>query len=74
MTFEGTCRTILDVVEQHDAGLIVLGTRGLSTFKSVMLGSASRSVAQNADRPVLIVPLARPAEKVIEPVEQAATE
>lgn len=49
-------RTILNRADQHDARLIVLGTRGRSAFKSVMAGSVSRNVAQHAHRPILIVP------------------
>ena len=60
VTYDGTWYTILDVAAQHDAPLVVLGARGLSTFKSVVLGSVSHSVAQHAHRPVLIVP---PAER-----------
>ena len=39
-----------------DAGLIVLGARGLSTFESMLLGSVSHAVVQHAHRPVLVVP------------------
>ena len=56
LTLEGTWHTILEAADEHDASLIVLGARGLSTFKSIMLGSVSHSVAQHAHRPVLIVP------------------
>jgi nucleotide-binding universal stress UspA family protein len=60
VTYDGTWHTILEIATQHDAALLVLGARGLSTFKSVVLGSVSHSVAQHAHRPVLIVP---PAER-----------
>ena len=56
--YNGTARTILDAADQHDAGLVVLGARGLSSFKSLLLGSVSHGVAQHAHRPVLIVPRA----------------
>ena len=60
VTYSGTWHTILEVAAQHHTPLVVLGARGLSTFKSVVLGSVSHSVAQHAHCPVLIVP---PAER-----------
>jgi hypothetical protein len=39
-----------------DADVIVLGTRGLTGVKSVLLGSVSRGVLTHADRAVMIVP------------------
>ena len=56
MTYDGTWHTILDAADKYDASLIVVGARGLSTFKSVMLGSVSHGVAQHSHRPVLVVP------------------
>jgi nucleotide-binding universal stress UspA family protein len=56
VTYNGTSRTILEVADTHDAALIVLGARGLSAFRSLLLGSVSHGVAQHAHRPVLIVP------------------
>jgi nucleotide-binding universal stress UspA family protein len=55
-TYEGTWHSILDAAAEHSAGLIVMGARGLSTFKSLLLGSVSHGVAQHARIPVLIVP------------------
>jgi nucleotide-binding universal stress UspA family protein len=55
-TFNGTWHAILEVADEYDVRLIVLGARGLSTFKSLVLGSVSHGVAQHAHRPVLIVP------------------
>ena len=51
-----TCHTILDVADEYDAGLIVVGARGLSAFRSFVLGSISHGVAQHSHRPVLVVP------------------
>jgi nucleotide-binding universal stress UspA family protein len=47
---------ILSVATDVDADVIVLGTRGLSGVKSLVLGSVSRAVLHHADRPVLVVP------------------
>jgi nucleotide-binding universal stress UspA family protein len=47
---------ILAAAGDVDADLIVLGTRGLSGVKSLMLGSVSHAVLHHADRAVLVVP------------------
>jgi nucleotide-binding universal stress UspA family protein len=49
-------RAIVDVAEELDAQLIVVGARGLSTVESVLLGSVSNAVVHHAKRPVLVVP------------------
>lgn len=49
-------RTIVDAADRHHPDLIVMGTRGLSGVKSLVLGSVSHGVAQHATQPVLIVP------------------
>jgi nucleotide-binding universal stress UspA family protein len=67
--FDGTSTTILKVAEQHDAEVIVLGARGLSALRSVVLGSVSHAVVQRAHCPVLVVPPVKHAEAVIAPVE-----
>lgn len=46
---------IIDEAEQEKADLIVIGTRGLSTAKSWMLGSVSTRVMHHAPCNVLIV-------------------
>jgi nucleotide-binding universal stress UspA family protein len=56
VTYEGAWHTILEAAREHDAELVVVGSRGLSTFKSFVLGSVSHGVAQHAHLPVLIVP------------------
>jgi nucleotide-binding universal stress UspA family protein len=48
--------TILAVADEIDAQVIVLGTRGLTGLKSLMLGSVSNAVVQHSDRPVIVVP------------------
>jgi nucleotide-binding universal stress UspA family protein len=51
-----TARTILAVAEELDASAIVMGSRGLTGIKSLLLGSVSHAVIQHADRPVIVVP------------------
>jgi nucleotide-binding universal stress UspA family protein len=53
---DGIARAALEVAEELDAQVLVLGTRGLSGMKSMMLGSVSHAVVHHADRAVLIVP------------------
>ncbi len=47
---------IVDVADQIDAALIVLGSRGLTGIREQFEGSTSHEVAEHAGRPVLIVP------------------
>jgi nucleotide-binding universal stress UspA family protein len=70
-TYEGTWRAIVDVADEYDAGVIVLGARGLSTFKSIVLGSVSHGVAQHSHRPVLVVPPATRGDQATAPEEHA---
>ncbi len=51
-----TWRAILNEADALDASAIVLGSRGLSGLKSLLLGSVSHAVVQHADRPVVVVP------------------
>lgn len=49
-------RTIVDVAHDVDAELIVVGARGLSTVRSVLLGSVSNAVVHHSSIPVLVIP------------------
>lgn len=46
---------IVDIAQREKTDLIVLGSRGLSEFRGMMLGSVSSKVVQHAGCPVLIV-------------------
>jgi nucleotide-binding universal stress UspA family protein len=47
--------TILQTVDEEDCELIILGSRGLTGWKRLMLGSISNAVAAKASQPVLVV-------------------
>lgn len=70
--YQGTAHVVLEVAGQYDADVIVAGARGLSGFKSFVLGSVSHSIAQHAHVPVLIVPPTAEAEAGAEPAQAAA--
>jgi nucleotide-binding universal stress UspA family protein len=48
-------RTIVESAERHDAAAIVMGSRGLTGLRSMLLGSVSGGVVHHADRPTLVV-------------------
>jgi nucleotide-binding universal stress UspA family protein len=50
-----TSEIILNLAEDRDADLIVMGQRGRSGLKSALLGSVSREVINAYHRPVLVV-------------------
>ena len=47
--------TILDVATDEDVAAIVVGSRGRSDVKSILLGSVSNGVIHHAGRPVVVV-------------------
>lgn len=52
--------TLLEIADERDAQLVVLGARGQSPVQSLLLGSVSHAVVQHAHRPVLVVPPSAP--------------
>jgi nucleotide-binding universal stress UspA family protein len=47
---------ILETADEHDAAVIVTGTRGRSRIAAALLGSSAEAIARHAGRPVLLVP------------------
>lgn len=70
---DGIAAAILGVAGDVDADVIVLGTRGLSGVKSLVLGSVSHAVLHHADRAVLVVPSSGLAEQRREWAEHTQT-
>jgi nucleotide-binding universal stress UspA family protein len=50
-----TPQQIVDAAEATDAELIILGSRGMSELKSMLLGGVANKVVQHATCPVLLV-------------------
>ena len=50
-----TPRAILDMTREEGAGLIVMGTRGLSDWGRLLMGSVAHKVVHLAEVPVLVV-------------------
>ena len=53
---ESVAKTIDEVAEDLDAGLVVCGQRGRGAIGSALLGSVSHALAAHTKRPVLIAP------------------
>jgi nucleotide-binding universal stress UspA family protein len=47
--------TILAVADRERASAIVVGSRGISGVKSLLLGSVSGALVHHSERPVLVV-------------------
>lgn len=55
VTPEATALRITKIADEYEASVIVVGARGLSKLKSIVLGSVSHEVVQYSKRPVLVV-------------------
>jgi nucleotide-binding universal stress UspA family protein len=53
---EGAWRAVAAAARAHGASVIAVGARGLGAARSVLLGSVSSGLVQNAELPVLVVP------------------
>jgi nucleotide-binding universal stress UspA family protein len=53
---EGAWRAVAAAARTHGASAIAVGSRGLGAARSVLLGSVSSGLVQNAELPVLVVP------------------
>jgi nucleotide-binding universal stress UspA family protein len=53
--FGHAARYIVEAADQHDVGLIVMGSRGRSDIAGLVLGSTAHKVIHLTHRPVLIV-------------------
>jgi len=48
-------KEIIESAESHEASLIIMGSRGLSDLKGLIIGSTAHKVLHLSDHPVLIV-------------------
>src|SRR6476469_1956428 len=53
-TFGHAAREILADAKEHDADVVIMGSRGRSDFGGAVLGSAADKLIHLADRPVLV--------------------
>jgi nucleotide-binding universal stress UspA family protein len=54
-TFGHAAREILADAKEHDADVIIMGSRGRSDFAGTILGSTAHKVIHLTDRPVLVI-------------------
>jgi nucleotide-binding universal stress UspA family protein len=48
-------KTIVEIADRHDAATIVMGSRGLTGLRPLLLGSVSSAIVHHADRPTLVI-------------------
>jgi nucleotide-binding universal stress UspA family protein len=48
-------KTIIETADHHRAAMIVVGSRGLTGLRSILLGSVSSAVVHHAGRPTLVI-------------------
>jgi nucleotide-binding universal stress UspA family protein len=52
---DDAAKRIMEIANEGDCGLLLMGSRGRVGFKELLLGSVSHKIANHSDRPVLIV-------------------
>jgi nucleotide-binding universal stress UspA family protein len=57
---QSPARALVELAEERDARVIVVGTHGESPIRGALLGSTPHKLLQLSDRPVLVVPLGAP--------------
>jgi nucleotide-binding universal stress UspA family protein len=67
---DGVAGAILAIADELDADAVVVGTRGHTGLRSLLLGSVSHAVLQHANRSVIVVPSAAVAEERSEWVQR----
>jgi nucleotide-binding universal stress UspA family protein len=60
-------KTIVEAAAAHDASAIVIGSRGLTGLRAMLLGSVSSAEVQHAGRPTMVIH--RPADPTAEHAE-----
>jgi nucleotide-binding universal stress UspA family protein len=53
--FGHAAREIVEYAKEHDAGIIIMGSRGRCEVAGLVLGSTAHKVIHLTDRPVLVV-------------------
>jgi nucleotide-binding universal stress UspA family protein len=48
-------KTIVEIADGHQAAMIVMGSRGLTGLRLMLLGSVSSAVVHHAGRPTLVI-------------------
>jgi nucleotide-binding universal stress UspA family protein len=47
--------TLIEIARERGAAVVVVGSHGISGLRSRLLGSVSRKLVENCDRPVLVI-------------------
>jgi nucleotide-binding universal stress UspA family protein len=52
---DDAAKRIMEIANERECGLLLMGSRGTGGLKELLLGSVSHKIANHSDRPVLIV-------------------